>query len=102
MSGGKFHRGGLIVAAIVACGAGLMSGPGLWPRPASANAAGLAGCTAAALRLTVRGLGAAGGSGYYSIDLTNMVRPDLHARGLPASVLRLRAGRPSGRGDRRA
>jgi len=72
MSGGKFHRGGLIVAAIVACGAGLMSGPGLWPGPASANATGLAGCTAAALRLTVRGLGAAGGSGYYSIDLTNM------------------------------
>lgn len=83
MSTGKFHRGCLIVAAVAACGAGLMVSPGLGPRPARADAAGLARCTAAALRLTVRGLGAAGGSGYYSIDLTNMSERTCTLAGYP-------------------
>lgn len=96
MSRGAFHRGWLIVAAVAACGAGLVSRPGLWPgsaamdtvglvsmaRAAAGSAAsplarplahtGVADCTAASLRLTVTGLGVAAGSSYYSINLTNM------------------------------
>ncbi len=78
-----FRRGCLVVAVAVACGAGLVSGPGLRPGPADAQAAGLAACTAATVRLTVSGLGAAGGSSYYSINLTNMSGQDCVLSGYP-------------------
>jgi len=83
MSRGMFHRGCLIVAVVVACGTGLISGPGLWSRPATADAAGVARCTAAAIRLTVAGLGDAAGSSYYSIDLTNMSGRNCSLDGYP-------------------
>jgi len=83
MSGGTFGRRCRIVAAIVACTAGLVSGPGLWSRAAAADAGGVTGCTATALRLTVRGLGDAAGSSYYSIDLTNMSSRTCTLEGYP-------------------
>lgn len=78
----KMFRRGCLVVAVVAC-AGLVSGPGLSFRPATADAAGLAACTAAAIRLSVTGLGAAAGNSYYSIHLTSMSGRDCVLKGYP-------------------